>query len=347
MQKASPAPRIEWADFAKGVAIILVVLGHATEPCILKKLIFVFHMPFFFVTAGFLLNLSKWGSAQNFKPFAAKLFWRLLVPYYLAEILWYPIWFVVCHGAGYLSYWNWCNEDPLRSLCAIFVGNGNGVGLILLQLWFLPSLLCAEIIFVKLFARLNKFGAKIFASGIVLAALIGLSVKNFFVLPMGCDVALVAQIFLLAGVMIRKYNVVDRIGLKICAGLTLILIAAFIFNEHVDMNNRIYGNALMFYAGGLSGTLLLMKLSVLVTKVGGQICALIKDCGRQSMMILVMHPIIANIFYEVIVRAADFPPEKLFADPTAIFFATCFGTLIPLFVAKKFGTLPVLKHFAA
>ena len=65
------------------------------------------------------------------------------------------------------------------------------------------------------------------------------------------------------------------------------------------------------------------------------------------MMILVMHPIIANIFYEVIVRAADFPLEKLFANPTAIFLATCFGSLIPLFVAKKFETLPVLKHFCA
>ena len=48
-----------------------------------------------------------------------------------------------------------------------------------------------------------------------------------------------------------------------------------------------------------------------------------------------------------VLLAADFPPEKLFADSTAIFFATCFGTLIPLFVAKKFGRLPVLKNFCA
>ncbi len=29
MPKASPVHRIEWADFAKGVAIILVVWGHS------------------------------------------------------------------------------------------------------------------------------------------------------------------------------------------------------------------------------------------------------------------------------------------------------------------------------
>ena len=54
--------RIGWVDFAKGVAIILMVLGHVIYAGMdLFKIIFVFHMPFFFVTAGFLLNLRKWG----------------------------------------------------------------------------------------------------------------------------------------------------------------------------------------------------------------------------------------------------------------------------------------------
>ena len=84
------AERITWVDFAKGVAIILVVLGHATQGD-LQKFIFVFHMPFFFVIAGFLLNFEKWGGAENYKAFATKLVKRLLVPYYLSEFLWYPI----------------------------------------------------------------------------------------------------------------------------------------------------------------------------------------------------------------------------------------------------------------
>ena len=44
---------------------------------------------------------------------------------------------------------------------------------------------------------------------------------------------------------------------------------------YVDMNFRRYGNALMFYAGGLSGTLLVMKLSMLTT--GGKIFSLISS----------------------------------------------------------------------
>ena len=57
------AERINWVDFAKGVAIILMVLGHAVYND-LQKFIFVFHMPFFFIMAGFLLNFEKWGGRK-------------------------------------------------------------------------------------------------------------------------------------------------------------------------------------------------------------------------------------------------------------------------------------------
>ena len=346
MQKVSAAPRIEWIDFAKGVVIILMVFLHITRFEDLSKFIMLFHMPFFFVTAGFLLNLNRWGGAENFKPFATKLFRRLLVPYFLAEILWYPIWFFVCHKAGFLNHlWEWSNFDTLKSFLAIFIGNGNAVGLILGQLWFLPTLFVAEIIFICLYNRFAKIGGEIFVIAVVACSAIGLNVKVITDFPFGMDIALVSQIFLLTGVLVRRYNFVDRMNLKTCVVLELILLCAFFFNARVDMNFRFYGNALLFYAGGVAGTLIVMKLSVLAVKVGGKICAVIEDCGRQSMMILVLHPIIANIFYEVIVRAVNFPPEEILTEPTIIFAVTILGTLVPLLVAKKFGRLPVLKNF--
>lgn len=347
--KVSPATRIDWADFAKGFVIILMVLGHVIKfETNLYRFIFVFHMPFFFVMAGFFLNLNKWGGAENFRPFVTKLFRRLLVPYFIAEILWYLIWFVVCREAGYLNFLgSWAEIEPFIALRAIFIGNGNDIGLILGQLWFLPALFFAEIIFVVLWNRLNKFGAEIFVLAVIICSCFDFNIKPSAALLFGIDIALVAQIFLLVGVLIRKYNFVDRINFKIFVGLSAIFFCAFLFNELVIMNFREYGNALLFYAGGISGTLLVMKFSVLAAKVRGKFFALIEDCGRQTMLILVMHPIIANTFYEIIVRAADIPPEKILTEPTIIFFATLFGTLIPLWIAKRFGKLPVLKNFCA
>ena len=338
------AERIAWVDFAKGLVIILVVLGHVILPSLLQNFIFVFHMPFFFVMAGYLLNFEKWGGAENYKAFATKLVKRLLVPYYLAEILFYPIWFVVCHEAGHLPYmWNWTEVSPLRVFVTAIIGNANGIGFVLGPLWFLPCLLVAEIIFIQLYNRLNKIGEDVFICAIIFCSLLGLLIGKIHALPLGADIALAAQIFLLAGVLIRKYNFVERLNLKIFGGLNLLLVIAFCINLRVDMNFRTYGDAFLFYAGGLAGTLILMKISALMT--GGKIFSLISDCGRQSMMILILHPITANIFYEIIVDGFNFSAEKIFSEPTIIFGVTVTGVLIPLFIAKKFGKLPVLKYF--
>ena len=241
--------------------------------------------------------------------------------------------------------WAWTEFKPLEAFTAIFIGNGNDIGLILGQLWFLPALLCAEIIFVKLFNRLNKFGAEVLALAIAICSLLGLCIGKISALPFGMDIALAAQIFLLSGVLIRKYNLVKRVDLKTCVALTSVVALAFLLNIHVDINFRHYGEPFLFYAGGLAGTLLLMKLSALTT--GGKIFSLISDCGRQTMMILVLHPIIANIFYEIIAATTNFPPEEFFKEPIIICAATLLGVLIPLWIAKRFGKLPVLKYFCA
>lgn len=54
--------RIAWVDFAKGFIMIAVVFLHASIPdTAVNKFLGSFRMPFFFVMAGFLLNLDKWG----------------------------------------------------------------------------------------------------------------------------------------------------------------------------------------------------------------------------------------------------------------------------------------------
>lgn len=339
------AERITWIDFAKGFAIISVVLGHALDDDFsLCKLIYIFHMPFFFILAGYLLNLDKWGGAKNFKNFLTKLFKRLLVPYYLANILFFPIWFVVCHELGYLNYfWEWCTYKPLNFFTEIFIGDGTN--LVLGQLWFLPTLFLTQIILIFFYNHLIKIGAKIFLFAVAIVSCVGFVIKNFFLLPIGLDIAFAMQIFLLAGILIRRHKVLDKMDFKLCGALILILLGVFYFNETIDVNTRIYGNPLLFYAGGLAGSLLLMKLSALMK--GGKIFSLISSCGRQTMMILVLHPIVANVFYELIAATTNFPPEEFFREPIIIFGATLLSVLIPLWIAERFGKLPVLKYFCA
>lgn len=76
--------RYEWIDIAKGMAIICVVIGHATVGNHIYDMIYAFHMPFFFIMAGYLLNISKWGNQLNL--FIKNRARRLLKPYLLGAM---------------------------------------------------------------------------------------------------------------------------------------------------------------------------------------------------------------------------------------------------------------------
>ena len=59
------ANRIDWIDVAKGLAIILVVAGHAGFPILVEGAIYSFHMPLFFMTSGFVLFLYPGQTREN------------------------------------------------------------------------------------------------------------------------------------------------------------------------------------------------------------------------------------------------------------------------------------------
>ena len=52
-------------SIAKGIAIILMVIAHAEAPGWLCKFIFEFHMPLFFITAGFFSSTTRLLSSRN------------------------------------------------------------------------------------------------------------------------------------------------------------------------------------------------------------------------------------------------------------------------------------------
>ena len=51
--------RIPMIDVAKGIGIILVVIGHTNLPTLVMNLIYAFHVPLFFVLSGMVFNMNK------------------------------------------------------------------------------------------------------------------------------------------------------------------------------------------------------------------------------------------------------------------------------------------------
>ena len=73
--------RIEWIDIAKGIAIILVVYGHAglANIPLLEKWVCAFHMPFFFFISGILFSVDKYPTINKFLQRR----WKTLIRPYL------------------------------------------------------------------------------------------------------------------------------------------------------------------------------------------------------------------------------------------------------------------------
>lgn len=53
------------------------------------------------------------------------------------------------------------------------------------------------------------------------------------------------------------------------------------------------------------------------------------------------------IFNQILVQNNFVAPSQLYSEPLIIFVVTIAGVLIPLFIADKFGKLPILKYFCS
>lgn len=134
--------RFETVDVAKGIGIILVVLGHVTQNGALGSWIYSFHMPLFFLLSGLFFRPQfgrLWTTAK-----------RLLVPYLIFAVL------------SYL-YWRFA-ESKFRPLPEGFDVNLHALDILWqrqqfrfnVPLWFLPCLLMVQCFATVLFAKLNN-----------------------------------------------------------------------------------------------------------------------------------------------------------------------------------------------
>ena len=77
--------RSVWLDNLKGIAIILMVLGHSGAP--FTHWIFLFHMAVFYMASGYTWNNKHVQSFNSLKKYILNKIKTLYVPYVLCNIL--------------------------------------------------------------------------------------------------------------------------------------------------------------------------------------------------------------------------------------------------------------------
>jgi fucose 4-O-acetylase-like acetyltransferase len=259
--------RIEYIDLAKGMCMLLVVLGHFQEKYgwvqfqELNFTVSYVRMPLYFFLSGIFFK-----TYDSFRYFLTKKINHLLVPYLVFLIL------------GFLTFRNF----PIWFLCSLFYSNLLFYGCMRLEM------LCA-----------NRYVLPILCTV--------LSVVGFFLPGgQGCDNQLAEQVYYMetamtclgfyyAGYAIRNYSDVMRPDRKSAVLYDILIIVmcigvvAFVgwYYDYADTGFRLnfYGYSIMgMYAAGLAGCAAVFVLAKRLNRI-----PYISFIGRYSIIVLLTH----------------------------------------------------------
>lgn len=220
--------RLAWLDAAKGVSIVLVVIGHAWTSIKVRDPIYAFHMPFFFIAAGYVARPAP------LQDFAVKQWRALGVPY---------IAFLVClMAADPLIEWSRGFRPMFRDFgSAVQAGLMGGTSLHgpLTVFWFVPCLMIARLTQVMLYKLWPD--ARDWRSALSMALVAALGVwwgreSNFS--PLGIIAVPVALAFLWLGALWRTVER-DNWLLLLCVAVSAA--AVLIYGPLAPLNMK-YGD---------------------------------------------------------------------------------------------------------
>lgn len=268
-------------DRMKGVAIIAMVIGHLSF--MMRDLIYSFHMPLFFITAGYVYK------QRNIKDAILKDARRLLLPYLIIGLITLMGMFVVNYE---------CSLDGIIPCGVAFLwGAGTwhfspifGGAYVIGAIWFLLAMFWCRTCF-NILHNLRVFSSLSMGGGIVLTfSALAIVVDHYLVnLPFGLLTGISALMFYYFGYVIRKYDAFKRMNFGI-ALLCLVLWLVAARYSNLEMANLKYENPMLAVIGAVAASLFLYWM---FSKVRSDLLAYI---GTVSMAILCIHKTITSTY---------------------------------------------------
>lgn len=286
--------RIEYIDIAKGIGILLVVLGHNDFGYISPfgyKLIYSFHMPLFFFLSGYFLNTSI-----PFVAFLKKRFNSLLKPYFFTIFL---IYFMS------LSFGKMGFSTVLQRIVKAMYASTIYIDWV--QLWFLPNLFVVSLYAFLFFTILGKWNSR-YVRWAALIATLGISslVMNrfypfelsilgkqyeLFGLPFNFDLIFLSGFFFILGSEVRQadFEKVFESPFILFGTGTLLLTLLLLFDMRSDFSIRIYDSYLINTLEATAGIVFVLALSRQIELRTVKVASLLKYFGQISLFILIFH----------------------------------------------------------
>ncbi len=279
--------RIPWIDVYRGLAIILIVVGHSWSPFV--GYIYLFHVPAFFFISG----LSSQFAMYTPWNFFVKRLKTLIVPYFV-----FNLFFILAHFVLKNTSLSQILYSPADSTSFAFFTAVNGLLLFARTeevggaTWFLPVLFSAQLFTYWLVRKkiIEKNDVVILALVTILVVTNYLFSRRWFV-AYNLDLALLATFFIVIG---QKYG---RLLDKLTAANSVLLtffssILILYFGKYVglpiDFPSRTFGPIPLVVLTSFLGIISLYTASRLIVPIS-YFSRILTILGKHSLWILLFH----------------------------------------------------------
>ena len=218
--------RLQWIDMAKGLGILLMILGHMHVGQPIRDFIYSFHMIMFVMISGYLYKETV--ELKQYFPRKVK---ALLLPYLMTNVVSYFVRLFMLYRAGLFTVSGALGILRAQIMTTLGGSSFYAKHFITIEtcgpIWFVTFLFCI-VIFYALLNRL-RMKNKVVQDIVYLVVLLFLAwggkiyaLYNGF-LPWNLDVVPIGMVFYHIGVMVRRYQVLEHIR-KYCIWAILLLL---------------------------------------------------------------------------------------------------------------------------
>lgn len=365
-----------YVDIIKGIAIILMVMGHTAVS--FTRFIYLFHMAVFFIASGYCLKESSCTDFKSFFHYTKKRIIGLYVPYVIINTLFSLLnnFFIDIHfysdNISIYQYINdfdmgqtpifsrWSDKEILINILKTLLFSGaTEIGGVM---WFLAVLFETSILFVFIEVCLSAIARKVFALDkknertfkTIVQAIFSIfflcigyecSVYGIFIHFFQTDFSVYSLFFM--GYFLKNYDVsnrekslFERGGIIVLSFLGLIILENFV-NIQIQINS--YGNPICLLVCSFLGWEFLYELSALLSMTFLRKPIII--LGQNTIFILAFHIAVFKIINLIFVKINNLPVILTAVFPTLYkggyysIIYSFFGITVPLIISLLYKTI--------
>ena len=258
--------RLKWLDIAKGITIILMVIGHTSIPDPFSRFIFAFHMPLFFIASGWTTDWNKY----NYLEFTKRKFRSIMVPFMVYSVIVLSIQTISMGGVS-LQRW------------LVY-------GLQGYALWFIPVLFFASILgrFVHI-AHSSYFHY----SMMIFFVFVGSLLKQIDIyLPWALSSVPFACFFILLGTELKKkQDIINSSRWWILFGCFIVTsVISHFWKLDMAWNNIL--PVIPLITGAIAGTIMIFCLSSYIERYAIHVSKVLTNVGQETFVIVAFSQLI-------------------------------------------------------